>query len=325
MAGIFAAELGLALITDLVAGIAGIEALLQHQAPCLLEAELLLVLQRAHRRDGLEMVMQRGNAHADAACEVFDAQRPGIMLFQPGDRTADLVRLALRCRHLSELGAVRPEQQPVKEFLFDQRQEHRNVVRSVEEPQQPKRRVLEIGCKLAHRHAARRACGFRSPVADGVEQRRNPRRIDLESHAEIGFFGRRERYLRENRQVDRGQKVVGGSVNECFFAEHDTFGPLNDDRNTRLVSGAVQLRRNRMPVNAEAGYARLVVTVRSGDPGNNIDHFLTRRVLNVFHIQKSFQTLGYMRLGKEHRSVTSERYRKWMIFAGSCKIIAGSN
>ena len=46
----------------------------QHEAPRFLEAQGLLVLQRAQRRDRLEMLMERGWAHVDHGRQPFHVQ-----------------------------------------------------------------------------------------------------------------------------------------------------------------------------------------------------------------------------------------------------------
>ena len=40
-----------------------------------MESYLFLKLQRAHRRDGLEVMMEAGNAHAEFACDIINSER----------------------------------------------------------------------------------------------------------------------------------------------------------------------------------------------------------------------------------------------------------
>jgi hypothetical protein len=63
---VLAAELRGVLVAHPVAGTGGIQVLAEHQAPGLLEPELLLELQRAHRRDRLEVVVKIGGSDPSA-------------------------------------------------------------------------------------------------------------------------------------------------------------------------------------------------------------------------------------------------------------------
>jgi hypothetical protein len=62
-AAVLAAELRGAFIPHTAAGAARIEILVQHQLPCFLQTQLLLVLQRAYAREGAEMLPEsRGSS-----------------------------------------------------------------------------------------------------------------------------------------------------------------------------------------------------------------------------------------------------------------------
>ncbi len=72
---IFARELGDALIADAIGGVADRFTRRQHQAPRLDQAELLLELQWRQRRDGAEVLVERGEAHSGGARQLLHAQR----------------------------------------------------------------------------------------------------------------------------------------------------------------------------------------------------------------------------------------------------------
>ena len=61
----------------------------EEEPPSLLEPHLLLELERAHRRHGLELVMEAGNAHPDPSRERRDPERPVVLLAQDLDRLGD--------------------------------------------------------------------------------------------------------------------------------------------------------------------------------------------------------------------------------------------
>src|SRR6476661_8482650 len=82
-AAVLAAELRGAFITDTPSCAPRVEILVQHQLPCLLQAQLLLALQRARAREGAEVLPEGGGAHVRAIRQVIYAQRVAEVLFQP--------------------------------------------------------------------------------------------------------------------------------------------------------------------------------------------------------------------------------------------------
>src|SRR6266851_1711196 len=69
------AEVGRVFVADPVVGLRGVEILAEHQPAGLPEPQLLLKLQRAHRRDGPEMRVESRDAHAELPRDVLDPQR----------------------------------------------------------------------------------------------------------------------------------------------------------------------------------------------------------------------------------------------------------
>src|SRR5215218_10111915 len=70
------AELRGVVVAHPVAGTGGIQVLAEHEAPGLLEPELLLELQGSHRRDRLEVVVKARDAHPQLPRQALDPQRP---------------------------------------------------------------------------------------------------------------------------------------------------------------------------------------------------------------------------------------------------------
>src|SRR5438270_10749030 len=68
------AELGRALVADAERGLGGVEPFAQHQPPCFLQTEPLLVLERTQRRHALEVEVERRRAHPHLPGERLDAQ-----------------------------------------------------------------------------------------------------------------------------------------------------------------------------------------------------------------------------------------------------------
>jgi len=90
-AAVLAAELRGALIAHKPPGVARVEALVEHQLPGFLQTQLLLELQRAHARDGAEMLSKSRWAHVHAVCQVADVQRLSEILLEPGDGLRNLL------------------------------------------------------------------------------------------------------------------------------------------------------------------------------------------------------------------------------------------
>lgn len=83
---VVAAEVRGVTVADAVAGARRVQLFAEHQAARLLEPDLLLELQRAHRGDGLEMVVEARDAHSALTREFLDPQRLVVMVAQVANR-----------------------------------------------------------------------------------------------------------------------------------------------------------------------------------------------------------------------------------------------
>jgi len=90
-AAVLAAELRSAFIPHTRCRATGIEVLVQHQLPCLLQTQLLLVLQRAHARERTEMLPEGRGTHMRAIRQFVAVQRLSEVLLEPGDGLRDLL------------------------------------------------------------------------------------------------------------------------------------------------------------------------------------------------------------------------------------------
>lgn len=86
---VLTAELELALVSNPVTGLPGVESFTHHQSPGLLEAKPLLILNRAHRRHALEVKVQSRGAHPYMLGERFDTQRVSEMILEPPNCASD--------------------------------------------------------------------------------------------------------------------------------------------------------------------------------------------------------------------------------------------
>ncbi len=130
------------------------------------------------------------------------------------------------------------------------------------------------------------------PLRQKVEQCRNLGRIDLEGEAEIRLVGRSLADLRQHRQVDRRQQIIGSAIDQRLVAEYHALGALDDDRKARLVGRAIDGCVAGMAMNAQTWDCGLVVAVLPGDPGNDVDHVLSGSLSRGCHILWSFQRLS---------------------------------
>jgi hypothetical protein len=62
----------------------GIKVICEQARPGRLQSQLLLILQRTHRRQGTEMMMERRDGHARHPSQFFHAKRFRIMGLDPG-------------------------------------------------------------------------------------------------------------------------------------------------------------------------------------------------------------------------------------------------
>ena len=72
----------------------GVQTLVQHQPPRLVQSQALQVLERTHVGDRLELVVQSRRAHAKFPGEAIDAQRLPDVPLEPVDGDRNAIRIA---------------------------------------------------------------------------------------------------------------------------------------------------------------------------------------------------------------------------------------
>ncbi len=82
-AAVLSAELADAFVANFVGSAGCVEAIQQHALACRLEAELFLVLQRAHGGEIAELVVEGGDAHPGGGGKFFHVQWPGKVCSKP--------------------------------------------------------------------------------------------------------------------------------------------------------------------------------------------------------------------------------------------------
>jgi hypothetical protein len=107
----------------------------------LLQPDLLLELDRAERRDRLEVAVKGRRAHSARTGELLHPERLGVMVGDPPDGVADLREAAVGEGDLPHRLPQRAVQQPPEDLLLDQGREHAPVPGLAGQPHHPQRRV----------------------------------------------------------------------------------------------------------------------------------------------------------------------------------------
>ena len=102
---VLAAELGRAFVPDPERRLRRVQPFAQHQPPRLLQAQPLLVLQRAQARHRLEVLVEPRQAHPRLPGERLDPERVREVVPQPPDRAGDSLG---RCPGRGDLPQPRP-------------------------------------------------------------------------------------------------------------------------------------------------------------------------------------------------------------------------
>jgi hypothetical protein len=129
------------------------------EEPRLLEADLLLELDRAHRGDGLEVAVERRDAHAGHPRGVLHAERLRVVVADPPDGARDVGEAAVGEAELADGGALIAGEEPPDDLPLGQRGQDRGVAGLVEQAEHADRGVDQlVGC-VADGDARRRAAG----------------------------------------------------------------------------------------------------------------------------------------------------------------------
>ena len=145
MALVFPAEVRGVIVADLETGLGRVEAFGEHQPPRFLQTQLLLKLKRAHCRDGLEMGVEAGDAHADFASHVLDAKRLGEVLAQPLNGADHAMGVAANRGEMAHAMALFTGEQAVDDFPNHERPEHAVLLGRLTQAHEAQAGVEQIG------------------------------------------------------------------------------------------------------------------------------------------------------------------------------------
>ena len=111
------------------------------------QAQMLLILQRAHRGERTELMMQGGYAHASHGGELLDAERFGVIQAEPFDGLRRAMALLPQGGDCAEMFSLRAAEQAIDDFALDQAAEEWNVAGRIEKVHEADTRVEEFDAK----------------------------------------------------------------------------------------------------------------------------------------------------------------------------------
>src|SRR6202171_1746610 len=115
---VLAAELRGAVVAHREANAGGVPRVGNQPRTCLVQADLLLKLDRRHRCDCAEMAVERRNAHGRERCKFLNAQRLVVVDADPTDRAAQVRELAVGEPDLAHGRPLGPSDQPPKNLAL---------------------------------------------------------------------------------------------------------------------------------------------------------------------------------------------------------------
>jgi hypothetical protein len=110
----------------------------------LLKSQLLLELQGAHRGDGLEVMVEARNAHAQLVREVLDVQWLVEVLAQSGNGSGDFGGVPPQDRQVAEAVPLLSYEETIDDFPHNQWQQDRHFGRSIQDSDKTHGRVEQI-------------------------------------------------------------------------------------------------------------------------------------------------------------------------------------
>jgi len=214
---------------------------------------MLLVLQGAHRRHRLEVVVKARDAHPQflrEACRSVAADRSPCGAAR---RLPRCVRGAAEERQVTEPASLLSHQQPVDDLPRDQRPQDARLGRPVHEPRQAHRGIQEVRVQRAHvdRPARRPGTVKRDGPPPPSPSRREPGRApDGGSDTAVPPTPRRPGPRWVARRWRAGSEPV---IAVAAVAQLDLLAPLRDDAEGRLGGAVKRPGRRRGPMKVEPG------------------------------------------------------------------------
>jgi hypothetical protein len=229
-------------VAHAVAGARGVEVLAEHETAGLLEPQLLLELQGAHRGDRLEVVVEARYAHPELARDVLDAQRPVEIFAQPLQSSRDAVAVAAQGSDVMEPAALLSHKEPVYDLPRHQRREEARLGRGVQEPDETHHGVQQARVHRAHVDGLHGGMAPRREVTGLDHDRAHDGGVELEDEAQIWSLLRRLGDLGRDGQLGGGDEVMSGIVPVAGVAQPDLLAALGDHAKGGFGHAMLRLR-----------------------------------------------------------------------------------
>src|SRR5438445_4259876 len=317
---VLAVEVRGIVVTDSVAGFRRVEIFAKHQAPGLLKPQLLLELQRTHRRHGPEVRMEPGHAHAQLSRDLVDPQRLVEVHAQFLDRANHAVRMTAERREVAQAAGLSTREQAIHDFTDHERHQHAVLNGHVHEPHEPQRRVEQVCVERADIDRLQAAAVAALHGAGLHHSRRDDGWVQHQPEAEVWPLRRRLDDLTNHRELDGADHVVRGVVPEVMVADHQLLAALRDhaERGFGEAVEAFGRPRTATKVQTRLHFDRPLMW---RCPGNPLGEFLVigphptrlsfaRGVLHVPHRKTPFPSrAAFGGLYKHLRGLSYRRYR----------------
>src|SRR6266568_2240636 len=272
-----------------------VEVSAQHQTPGLLQPQPLLELQGAHRRDGLEVVVEHRDAHAQLARHLLDAQWLVEIFTESLDRSGDGGGVAPQDRQVTEPSTLLSSQKPVDNFPRDQRQEDRRFVRGIQEPGDAHHGVQQVPIHRADGYRPHIRMISQRGVTDLNEDLTDEGGSEVQAQTEEWPLLRGFQDLANVGQIDRHEQIVEGVIPVAALAQQELLAALGNHAQGWLDHAVNLLQREGVAVQVQP-WERLDGPILAYGPHNPLHQFLAIGLhplglafclLMVYHIHRN--------------------------------------
>ncbi len=218
--------------------------------------------------------MQGRGAHVHFVGQPLDLQRLVEILPQPIHRPADAMPLGAAAGDLAQLAAQLAAQQPVEDLPANQRQQHGDVFRGIQQAQQTQHRILQ-GCRqTVDRQAAGTWARLRGRDIQLHQQRTDFLGVQGKAQAEERYFRAGFQHLANHRDVDRYDEELRRPVEIGFLAQQYLLAPLDYQAEGGLVEAVQGLAGEGGAIHQQAGNVRFIGAILAGESFNELHQLL---------------------------------------------------
>jgi len=242
-----------------VGGAGGVQAVAQHQPPSLLQAQLLLELQRRQGGELLEAQVQRRRAHVRQRGQLVDAQWLVEAARQLLDDAVEPARDAVAAGQRPQPRAQRPGQHAVEDLALHQRRQRLHVLGVVEQFEQAQGRIEQRRRDRRNLQAGvvgvlRRRVAVEQQFGQGL-------RLAAHAHAEVGLVATRLDDATARQCRHRHDKALHRVVVHHALAELGLLAALQHEHEAGFVDRRHRLARCARADQTQPGQGGLVQAI----------------------------------------------------------------